>query len=135
MCHRDKKTAGLKENGERQMSKQTKDIILRGGIVLDPSQSMKKKADIRISNGKIAEISEHMQEDPAARASEAGSATVVNVEGCYVTPGLIDMHCHIYPVFPVARDGLPTIQPEAHMFQSGVTTACLLYTSDAADEL
>ena len=71
MCHRDKKTAGLKENGERQMSKQTKDIILRGGIVLDPSQSMKKKADIRISNGKIAEISEHMQEDPAARESEA----------------------------------------------------------------
>lgn len=123
MCHRDKKTAGLKENGERQMSKQTKDIILRGGIVLDPSQGMKKKADIRISNGKIAEISEHMQEDPAAHASEAGNATVVNVEGCYVTPGLIDMHCHIYPVFPVARDGLPTIQPEAHMFQSGVTTA------------
>lgn len=40
-----------------------------------------------------------------------------------MTPGLIDMHCHIYPVFPFAQDGLPTIQPEAHMFQSGVTTA------------
>lgn len=113
----------MKKNGVTWMSRQTKDIILQGGIVLDPSQGMKKKADVRISNGKIAEITESGAESPAVYMPESGEVTVVNVEGCYVSPGLIDMHCHIYPVFPIEKDGLPTIQPEAHMFQSGVTTA------------
>ncbi len=105
------------------MSKHRKDIILRGGIVLDPSQKLEKKADVRISDGKITEITEDGQKTPEQYTKEAENATVVNVEGYYVTPGLIDMHCHIYPSFPFAEDGLPTIQPEAHMFQSGVTTA------------
>ena len=39
-------------------------------------------------------------------------------------PGLIDMHCHIYPVFPYPReDSLRTISAEEHMTRCGVTTA------------
>lgn len=45
-------------------------------------------------------------------------------QGCVVSPGLIDMHCHIYPVFPYPReDSLRTISAEEHMTRCGVTTA------------
>lgn len=94
---------------------ESKEILLKGGIVLDPSRNMNQKADVRISDGKIAEIGVNL--------TGSAQAVTVPVEGCYVTPGLIDMHCHIYPSFPTKKDGLPTIHPEAHMFQSGVTTA------------
>ncbi|MEG1075300.1 MAG: hypothetical protein RSF84_09190, partial [Ruthenibacterium sp.] len=42
--------------------------------------------------------------------------------GLYVVPGLVDMHCHVYPHFPLAADGLPCIEADAHLFQHGVTT-------------
>ncbi len=92
-----------------------KEILLKGGIVLDPSRNVNQKADVRILGGKIAEIGEGL--------TGSREAITVPVEGCYVTPGLIDMHCHVYPSFPLEKDGLPTIHPDAHMFQSGVTTA------------
>ena len=88
--------------------------LLKGGIVLDPSQSINQKADVYIKNGKIIEIGNHI--------SDVADSIEIDVEGCYVVPGLIDMHSHIYPLFPFAEDGLPTIHPEAHMFQSGFTT-------------
>ena len=97
------------------MEEHKKEIILKGGIILDPSQNIHEKSNIRILNGKIVEIGKDL---PANKESK-----VISVDGCYVTPGLIDMHCHIYPSFPLEQDGLPTIHPEAHMFQSGVTTA------------
>ena len=48
----------------------------------------------------------------------------MDVTGLIVSPGLIDMHCHIYPVFPYPReDSLRTISAEEHMTRCGVTTA------------
>lgn len=91
------------------------EILLKGGNVLDPSQNINEKKDIRIVNRKIAEIGNNLPESVKTK--------VIQAEGCYVTPGLVDMHCHVYPCFPLEPDGLPTISPEAHMFQSGVTTA------------
>lgn len=96
------------------MITEKKDLLLCGGIVLDPSQKINRKADVHVIDGKIAEIGEDLPGNP--------NSVRINVEGCYVVPGLIDMHSHVYPSFPFAEDGLPTIHPEAHMFQSGVTT-------------
>lgn len=96
------------------MEKKKADILLKNGIVLDPSQNLKQKADVRIVDGKITEIGKDLTADKDMK--------IISVEGCYVTPGLIDMHSHVYPSFPLEKDGLPTIHPEAHMFQSGVTT-------------
>ena len=69
--------------------------------------------DVAIKDGKIAAV--------GSVQGEAGK--VLDVSGCIVTPGLVDMHCHCYPFFPHAADSLPTIHPDAHMFQQGVTTA------------
>ena len=91
------------------------DLLLQGGTVLDPASGLHAKKDIAISDGKIAAIDNHIPAETAVRAAD--------VSGLLVTPGLIDMHCHFHPNFPVEEDGLSCINADAHLFQSGVTTA------------
>jgi len=93
----------------------TMDMVIKNGQVYDSETRTLKKQDIGVSQGKIAAISGEMMTDERTK--------MIDADGCIVAPGLIDMHCHIYPVFPEPVDGLPTIHAEAHMFRSGVTTA------------
>ena len=65
------------------------DLVIKGGDVLDPSQSLHGKRDIGIRFGKIEAVE---AEIPAARAMR-----VLNADGKLVTPGLVDLHCHVYP--------------------------------------
>src|SRR3977135_2460413 len=65
------------------------DLVIKGGDVLDPSQSLRGKRDIGIRWGAIEAIE---NEIPAARAAKTIDAT-----GKLVTPGLIDLHSHVYP--------------------------------------
>ena len=65
------------------------DLVIKGGDLLDPSQSLRGKRDIGIRWGVIEAVE---NEIPAARAAKTVDAT-----GKLVTPGLIDMHAHIYP--------------------------------------
>jgi dihydroorotase len=65
------------------------DLVIKGGDVLDPSQSLRGKRDIGIRFGKIEAVE---AEIPAARA-----VRVLNADGKLVTPGLVDLHCHVYP--------------------------------------
>lgn len=92
----------------------TYDFILRNGCVIDPANNMSGIYDVGVKDGKIATVKN--------RIEESGDKEY-DVAGLYVTPGLIDMHCHCYPTFPMYDDSLPTIHPDAHMFRDGVTTA------------
>src|SRR5471032_364916 len=65
------------------------DLVIKGGDVLDPSQSLRGKRDIGIRWGAIEAIE---AEIPAARASKTIDAT-----GKLVIPGLVDLHSHVYP--------------------------------------
>ena len=65
------------------------DLMIKGGDVLDPSQSLRGKRDIGIRWGMIEAIE---NEIPAARISKS-----IDASGKLVTPGLIDLHCHVYP--------------------------------------
>jgi dihydroorotase len=66
----------------------TYDLILRGGRVIDPSQNLDTVSDVAFSGGKVAKIGPRL---------EAGNGTVVrDVSGLIVTPGLIDLHTHVY---------------------------------------
>src|SRR6202046_241641 len=65
------------------------DLVIKGGDVLDPSQSLRGKRDIGIRWGVIEAIE---PEIPAARISKS-----IDASGKLVTPGLIDLHCHVYP--------------------------------------
>jgi dihydroorotase len=65
------------------------DLVIKGGEVLDPSQSLRSKRDIGIRWGVIEAVE---NEIPAARAARTIDAT-----GKLVTPGLVDLHAHVYP--------------------------------------
>jgi dihydroorotase len=65
------------------------DLVIKGGEVLDPSQSLRGKRDVGIRWGVVEALD---AEIPAARATKTIDAT-----GKLVLPGLVDLHCHVYP--------------------------------------
>jgi dihydroorotase len=65
------------------------DLVIKGGDVLDPSQSLRGKRDIGIRFGMVEAVEADI---PAARALR-----VLDASGKLVTPGLIDLHAHVYP--------------------------------------
>jgi len=65
------------------------DLLIKGGDVLDPSQGLRGRRDIGIRYGVIEAVEADI---PAARALH-----VLDAGGKLVTPGLVDLHCHVYP--------------------------------------
>src|SRR5580700_1648618 len=65
------------------------DLVIKGGEVLDPSQSLRGKRDVGIRWGAIEAI------EPEISAVRA--AKMIDASGKLVMPGLIDLHCHVYP--------------------------------------
>src|SRR6195952_3253106 len=65
------------------------DLVIKGGDVLDPSQSLRGKRDIGIRWGGVEAVENDI---PAERALKT-----IDASGKLVTPGLIDLHCHVYP--------------------------------------
>jgi len=64
------------------------DLILTGGTVLNPATNINQKLDVGVADGRIAAIH--------ANLPRADAKKVLDVGGCYVTPGLIDFHVHSY---------------------------------------
>lgn len=64
------------------------DLLIKGGTVIDPAQNRMGAYDVAISGGRIAAVAADIAAEQAAR--------VVEVRGKYVTPGLIDLHTHVY---------------------------------------
>jgi len=91
------------------------DLLLRGGHVVDAKNRIDGLRDVAIRDGQIAQVAAHI--DPAE------ARKVVNVSGLYVTPGLIDMHVHVFKRNnPPATLNEEAVQPDAFSFRSGVTT-------------
>src|SRR5207248_7765973 len=86
------------------------DLILRGGRIIDPSQNLDQIPDIAFKDGKVNRILTHLEADAAT--------DVRNVSGRIVTPGLIDLHTHVY--WGGTSLG---IDAEDYCRRSGVTTA------------
>ncbi len=85
------------------------DLVIRGGEVIDPSQSLRGKRDIGIRWGAIEAVEPDIA---AARASR-----MIDASGKLVTPGLVDLHCHVYPYGSAI--GIPA--DELVQFQSTTT--------------
>jgi dihydroorotase len=87
------------------------DLVIKGGDVLDPSQSLRGKRDIGIRYGMVEAIE---AEIPAARAER-----LLDASGKLVTPGLIDLHSHVFPYGSAI--GIPADELVAHQ----CTTTCV----------
>ncbi|MEP7230308.1 MAG: amidohydrolase/deacetylase family metallohydrolase [Ginsengibacter sp.] len=96
---------------------QSYDIVIKGGHVIDPKSNIDAIMDVAIKDGKIAAMSKNIDGKQAAQ--------VVNAKGLYVTPGLIDLHTHVF--FGTEPDhylsnGLVALPPDGFTFRVGVTT-------------
>jgi len=85
------------------------DLLLKGGSVIDPAQDLRGVLDVAVQDGKIAQVAANI---PASEARR-----VVHVPGKTVTPGLIDLHTHVFD--GVAANG---VHPDIAGVHAGVTT-------------
>jgi len=70
-------------------------ILVRGGRVLDPSQGLDAKADLFLDRGVVRSCRREGEQWPLPLASEVRRARVLPAEGLIVSPGFIDLHCHL----------------------------------------
>jgi len=94
------------------------DLLIRQGKVIDPGQGLEAVRDVAIRGGKIARVE---PEIPAEQARQ-----VVDARHKIVTPGLIDLHTHVFP-----HVGPYGIEPDPYFVTRGVTTVVDAGTSGA----
>lgn len=92
-------------------------ILIRGGHVIDPKNNIDAVMDIAIKDGKIVLVAQSIDPRDARQ--------IVDAKGMYVTPGLIDLHGHVF--FGTEPDhylsnGLLAVAPDGFTFRVGVTT-------------
>jgi len=100
-----------------QVSAQQKyDLLLKGGHVIDPRNKISAVRDVAIANGKVAAV--------AANIAPAEAFKVVDVSGHYVTPGLVDIHVHVYAGTGERGSyaGDNSVFPDGFTLRAGVTT-------------
>ena len=90
-----------------------KTILIRGGRIFDPGNEVDIYGDLLIENGFISQI---------AQKIEVEDVEVIAAEGCIVTPGFVDLHCHLRePGFE--QKGTILTETRAAL-ESGFTTVC-----------
>src|SRR5262245_574672 len=96
------------------------DLVVKGGDVLDPSQSLRGRRDIGIRYGVIEAVEADI---PASRALRVLDAT-----GKLVTPGLVDLHCHVFPYGSAI--GIPADELVAHQCTTTYVSAGVACTNN-----
>lgn len=87
------------------------DILLKHGHVIDPLNQIDRKMDVAITAQKVAAVE--------ADINPALAKQTMDVTGFYVTPGILDIHVHVYHTRE--PEGL-SVMADSHSFRSGVTT-------------
>ena len=84
------------------------DVLIKNGRVIDPANNVDGHFDVAISGGRIAAVAADIKDD---------AAEVFDADGLIVTPGLVDLHVHVYDkVIPLAID------PDHYCLGRGTTT-------------
>ena len=98
------------------LTAQTYDLLLKGGKVIDPRNGVNAPMDVAVSGNKIARVAESIAPTDAKKT--------VDVSGFYVTPGLVDIHVHVYTGTGNKNSytGDRSVYPDGFTFRSGVTT-------------
>src|SRR5437763_5821889 len=102
--------------GQLAAPQQKYDLLLKGGHVIDARNNISAVRDVAIANGKVAAV--------AASIDPADALKVVDASGLYVTPGLVDIHVHVYAGTGERGSyaGDNSLYPDGFTLRSGVTT-------------
>jgi len=84
-------------------------MLIQGGTVVDPALGPSAARDVRLADGRVAALGENLRPGPGEE--------VVDARGLLVTPGLIDLHVHVY--YGASHYG---IEPDPHCLATGTTT-------------
>lgn len=93
------------------------DLLLRGGRLIDPKNSIDGPRDVAIAQGKIARVAERIPQSQAKR--------VIDASGLVVVPGIIDIHAHVFwgtETNAYMSNGPSALPPDGFTFRVGVTT-------------
>ncbi|WP_242902424.1 amidohydrolase/deacetylase family metallohydrolase [Actinomadura terrae] len=109
-------TLGALSPGGAPSAAEAYDLVIQRGHVIDPKNQLDARRDIAVKDGKIAKV--------ARRIDATAAKKTVDASGEYVTPGLIDLHAHLF-TGPESeyRNGWAGVAPDGFTFRSGVTTA------------
>src|ERR1051326_1311574 len=83
------------------------EIVLRGGRVIDPANSIDGTMDVAVKDNRIAAVAAHIADQQARK--------VIDVSGLLVVPGLIDLHAHVF-----GYEG--SLSPDDSALPAGTTT-------------
>ncbi len=120
------------QQSQAEQSTKPYSIIIKGGHVIDPKNNIDEIMDIAITSpqgnqtartttpgieGKIALVARNIDANLGLK--------VINAKGMYVTPGLIDLHVHVFSGTNLKQqymNGPSSVWPDGFTFRSGVTT-------------
>lgn len=94
------------------------DLLLKGGHLIDPKNSIDSPMDVAVVGGKIFRVADDIAANTAKK--------VVDVTGLYVTPGIIDLHVHVFQgtdLDAYIANGPTSVLADAFTLRAGVTTA------------
>lgn len=96
--------------GAPRVGVQAVDLLITGGRIIDPANGIDTVADLAIAGGRIHQLGVRLPVETAQR--------VIDARGKIVTPGLVDLHVHVYDsVVPISID------PDVACLARGTTTA------------
>ena len=105
------------------------DIVIKGGHVIDPKNNINQLMDVAIYSARPARDGNAAQAAKIALVAKnidtALAIQVVNAKGMFVTPGLIDIHTHVFygpSKSNYLSNGSIAVVPDGHTFKAGVTT-------------
>ncbi|HUT55009.1 MAG TPA: dihydroorotase [bacterium] len=99
-------------------------LLIKGGRVIDPSQGLAEPRDVLVEKGRVADL--------LPPGKKAGDAKVVDARGCWVVPGLIDMHVHLREPGQEYKETIAT--GAAAAIAGGITAvACMANTNPVND--
>jgi dihydroorotase len=92
------------------------DLLIKNGHVFDPKNNIDTIHDVAILNGKIHRIASNLNASKAKK--------VIDATGMYVSPGLIDLHTHVFVGSKANKfaDGNNSLSPDDFSFKAGITT-------------
>lgn len=97
------------------LNSQNIDILIKGGHVIDPKNKIDAVMDVAVAEGKILKV--------APSISAENAKKIIDAKGLYVTPGLIDIHTHVFVGSNQGfADGFSCVSPDDITLKAGITT-------------